>query len=94
MKNKKSMSDTNLIQTRSYHSPNLNPQKTNSTTSPHNGTNNHNNAIQKHRLILDSLNVVPYEEYYEKNHPQQNLPQKALQSPEANPNFYYRSKVR
>ena len=83
MKNKKSMSETNLIKTKSYYSPNLNPQKAGNIESIQNGSNKTNsyNGTQKHRLILDSLNVVPYDEYYEKNNRQQNFPQRAPQSP-------------
>ena len=53
------------MQRRSYASTN-----TNTYNQAKNNTHavNNNNTTQKHRLILDSLNVVPYEEYYEKNH--------------------------
>ena len=72
------MSETNLIHTRSYPSPNSNAYKASNSKNPHYANNT---AIQKHRLILDSLNVVPYEEYYEKNHPQQDLQSRIPQSP-------------
>ena len=70
------------MQRRSYASTN-----TNTYNQAKNNTHavNNNNTTQKHRLILDSLNVVPYEEYYEKNHhshQQPNIQPRALpQSP-------------